>query len=278
MAEITAALVKQLRDATNVSMMECKRALTDAGGDMDAATRLLREKGIATAAKKATRTANQGLVSAIVADDKKSGAIIEINCETDFVARNPDFVSFVNDLTAKANQIDGSLADAVKDKVVQKITEIGENIVVKRNVRFVMKGTGAVASYIHMGGKVGVLLEVACGRQETVNSDVFAEAVKDITLHIAACSPKCLTSVEVPADLIKSEREIFAKQVEGKPANIIDKIVDGKMSKFFSEICLVDQPFVKEPKQSVTQFLAEKSKTAGDNITITRFVRYQLGE
>lgn len=278
MAEITAALVKQLREATNVSMMECKRALQDAGGDMDAAMRILREKGIATAAKKATRTANQGLVSAVVADDKQSGAIIEINCETDFVARNPDFISFVNDLTEKANQIDGSLAEEVKDVVVQKITEIGENIVVKRNVRFVVEGTGAITSYIHMGGKVGVLLEVACGKPETINSDVFAEAVKDVTLHIAACSPRYLTSDEVAEEDIKSEREIYAKQVEGKPANIIDKIVDGKMGKFFSEICLVDQPFVKEPKQSVTQFLAEKSKEAGDEITIKRFVRYQLGE
>jgi len=278
MAEITAALVKQLRDATNVSMMECKRALQDAGGDMEQATRLLREKGIATAAKKATRTANQGLVASSVSGDNKSGAIVEINCETDFVARNPNFVAFVAELAAKANEIDGVLADAVKDHVVQKITEIGENIVVKRNKRFKLQGTGVVESYIHMGGKVGVLVEVGCEKEDTLGKDAFKEAVKDITLHIAASSPRYLTSDEVSADEIKGEREIYAKQVEGKPANIIEKIVDGKMQKFFSEICLVDQPFVKEPKQSVTQYLAQKGKEAGDSLVIRRFARYQLGE
>ena len=278
MAEITAALVKELRDATNVSMMACKRCLQDADGDMDKALRLLREKGMATAAKKASRTANQGLVASKVADDSKSGAIIEINCETDFVARNPDFVSFVEALSAKANEIDGPLADAVKDEIVQKITEIGENVVVKRNARFTLEGNGVVASYIHLGGKVGVLVEVNCEKAETVENEAFVEAVKDVGLHIAACSPRYLTSDEVPEDEIKSEREIYAKQVEGKPENIIGKIVDGKMKKFFGEICLVDQPFVKEPKQSLTEYLAEKGKLAGDTITIKRFARYQLGE
>ncbi len=278
MAVITAALVKELRDATNVSMMECKRCLQEADGDMDKAVRLLREKGVATAAKKATRTANQGLIASKLADDAKTGAIIEINCETDFVARNPDFVKFVDELAAKANEADGVLADIVKTEVVQKITEIGENVVVKRNDRFTLEGTGVIGSYIHMGGKVGVLVEMNCEKAETVGSDIFADAVKDVTLHIAASSPKYLTSDEVDAEELKSEREIFAKQVEGKPENIIDKIVDGKVKKFFSEICLVEQPFVKEPKQSVTEFLAEKSKAVDDSITIKRFVRYQLGE
>jgi len=278
MAEITAALVKQLRDATNVSMMECKKALQESGGDMEQATRLLREKGMATAAKKATRTANQGLVAAKVSGDNKSGAIVEINCETDFVARNENFINFVAELAAKANEIDGELAEVVKDQVIQKVTEIGENIVVKRNTRFVLQGTGVVESYIHMGGKVGVLVEVGCEKEATVSSDVFKEAVKDVTLHIAASSPRYLTSDEVTEEEIKAEREIYAKQVEGKPANIIDKIVDGKIQKFFSEICLVEQPFVKEPKQSVTQYLAEKAKEVGDSFTIRRFARYQLGE
>ncbi len=278
MAEITAALVKQLRDATNVSMMECKRALQDSDGDMDQALKILREKGMATAAKKAARTANQGLVAAEVSEDGKSGAIIEINCETDFVARNEGFINFVAEMATKANEIEGELAEVVKDEVVQKITEIGENIVVKRNTRYQLQGTGVVGSYIHMGGKVGVLVEVACEKDETIGSDAFQEAVKDVTLHIAASSPRFLTSDEVSEDEIKAEREIYAKQVEGKPENIIDKIVDGKMQKFFSEICLVDQPFVKEPKQSVAQYLEEKGKEAGDSISVRRFARYQLGE
>jgi len=258
--------------------MECKRSLQDANGDLESAMRILREKGMATAVKKSSRTANQGLVAAKVSEDGKVGTIIEINCETDFVARNPDFVSFVRQMAEKAIEIDSSLADEVKDLVVQKITEIGENVVVKRNVRYTREGNGTVASYIHMGGKVGVLLEMSCEKPDTAAKEAFVEAVKDVTLHIAACNPRYLTSDQVSKEEIKSEREIYAKQVEGKPANMIEKIVDGKINKFFGEICLLAQPFVKEPKQSVTEFLAEKSRVVGDTLAIKRFVRYQLGE
>jgi elongation factor Ts len=277
MAGITADMVKELRDATNVSMMECKHALVEAGGDIAKATKLLRERGMAVAAKKASRTANQGLVASAIAEDGKIGSLIEVNCETDFVARNQSFQALVAQLAKKACATDANLADEVKAEVTAKISEIGENIVVRRNIRYVLGGTGKIASYIHLGGKVGVLVEVNCAKAETVANSVFIELVKDLTLQIAASSPRFLTDKDVPADVIASEREIYAKQVKDKPAQIVGKIVDGKLKKFYAESCLMDQPFVKEQKQSITQLVAVKNKELGETITVKRFVRYQVG-
>lgn len=278
MAEITASLVKTLRDATNVSMMECKRALVDSEGDLDLATKMLRERGIDVANKKASRAANQGLIAALVTDDSKTASLIEINCETDFVARNETFLTFAADLAAKACETDGSLAEEVKEDITSKITELGENIVIKRNTRYVIEGPGLVATYVHLGGKVGVLLDVGCEKEETVSNDKFKVLAKDLTLHIAAAAPTHLTSANVPEDLIASEREIYASQVKDKPAEIIERIVDGKIRKFFGEICLLDQGFVKEPKQSITELLDATGKEVDDKITVRRFERYQLGE
>jgi elongation factor Ts len=278
MVEITADVVRKLREATNVSMMECKRALVEAEGDMAKATKLLRERGIAVAAKKAARTANQGLLASVGAADGRVASLVEVNCETDFVARNATFAAFVKKLAAAACETDGSLADTVRDEVVAKIAEIGENIVVRRNLRYVLQGTGALGSYIHLGGKVGVLVEVAAEKDATARHETFLELVKDLTLHVAACAPHCLTPSDVPAAEIASEREIYAKQVKDKPPQIIDKIVDGKMKKFYSEVCLLEQPFVKEAKQSVAALLAEKGKALGDKLSVRRFVRWQLGE
>jgi elongation factor Ts len=278
MVDIIASLVKQLRDATNVSMMECKRALQETDGDLDKATTLLREKGIAVAAKRSAKAANQGIIAATSADEGKTLAMAEVNCETDFVARNSDFKAFVEQVAEAALSTDDDLGEAMHDTLIEKIASIGENIKIRRNVRYSLQGTGKVASYIHMGGKVGVLIEVACGKDETVASPVFDEVVRDLTLHVAAAAPACLTSDEVPEDDIAAERAIFAKQVEGKPENIIGMIVDGKIRKYFAEICLVEQGFVKEPKTSITELLAEKGKELGDELTIKRFVRYQLGQ
>lgn len=278
MAGITAAQVKELRDATNVSMMECKKALVEAGGDRDAAIRLLRERGLAIAGKKAARTAKQGLVAADVSDGGKLGVMIEVNCETDFVARNEVFQAFVQDLLVKAREVgDDDLAEAVKDEVVARVAEIGENIIVRRNIKYEVQGTGLIASYIHLGGKMGVLIEVGCENEETTQNAAFKELVKDITLHIAACNPICLKRDEVPEDVIRSEREIFAKQVEGKPANIIDKIVNGKMEKYYGQVCLLEQAFVKNPDQTVTQLLEDTGKALEDTPGIRRYARYQIG-
>ncbi|HMO49588.1 MAG TPA: translation elongation factor Ts [Kiritimatiellia bacterium] len=275
--EITASLVKELRDETNLGMMECKRALQEAGGDKEKAVRLLRERGLAIAGKKAERVAKEGRIAADIYDNGKTGVMIEVNCETDFVAKNENFQGFVATLLAHAKGIDGSLAEAAKDQVVAKIAEIGENIIVRRNVKYSVQGNGAIAGYIHLGGKVGVLLEVGCDKAETIQADAFKEAVKDVTLHIAAANPQFLNRADVAPEVIAAEREIYAKQVEGKPANIVDKIVDGKLEKFYSTIVLVEQGFVKDPDHTVADMLAAKGKELGDNLVIRRFTRYQVG-
>jgi elongation factor Ts len=273
--QITAAQVKELRTATGVSMMDCKKALQEAEGDIDGAMKLLRERGMAVAAKRASKEANQGLVTAV--GEGESLAMVEVNCETDFVARNSGFQAFVADVAAKALTTDEPLGEVMKNDLMDQIAAIGENLKIRRNVRYTLDGTGKVASYIHMGGKVGVLVEVGCTKPETVTDATFVEVVKDITLHIAAAAPRYLNASEVPEELLNEERAIFAKQVEGKPEKIIDQIVAGKVRKFYGEICLVDQGFVKEPKQSITALLEEAGKKLGDTLTIRRYKRFQLG-
>ncbi|MBL7077859.1 MAG: translation elongation factor Ts [Kiritimatiellae bacterium] len=277
MATITATQVKELRDATAVSMMECKKALQETDGNIEEATRLLRERGMAVAAKRAAKATNQGIIASDKSDGGTTVGLVEVNCETDFVARNDDFKAFVVALAAKAVTTDEPLSEACADELTDQIASIGENLKIRRNVRFELQGTGAIADYIHMGGKVGVLVELACEKDNTTEAPAFQELLRDLTLHVAACNPSYLTSDEVPEDELNAERAIFAKQVEGKPEQIIDKIVDGKVRKFFGEICLVEQGFVKEPKQSVTDLLAEVGKSVDDTLTIRRYVRYQLG-
>lgn len=276
--EISATLVKQLRDATNVSMMECKRALVEAGGDMDKAARLLRERGMAVAAKKATRTANQGLISSATAENGKYTSLVEVNCETDFVARNSIFQAFVAKVAGKACETDANLGEVLNAEVVAKVAEIGENIVLRRNLRYTLQGLGGVAPYIHLGGKVGVMVELGCTKESTPKDPRFQALLKDLTLQVAAASPRYLVQEEVPAAEIASEREIYAKQITDKPAQIVEKIVDGKIKKYCQEICLLDQPFVKEVKQTIRALLAETSKELGDTLTVRRFARYKLGE
>ncbi len=274
--EISAALVKELRDATNVGMMECKRALVEAKGDKAAAIKLLRERGMAIAAKKSGRAANQGVIASAIMDDGRTGSLVEVNCETDFVAKNDGFRAFVQELAVKAAGADGQLAETCKTEIVAKIAEIGENIVVRRNLRFQASGPGLVASYIHHGSSIGVLLEAACGRAETAAT--LGELLKDICMHIAASSPRFVDRAAVPPAVVAAEREIFAKQVQGKPANIIEKIVDGKMNKFYEQVCLLEQPFVRDQEQKVGQLLQLKNKETGDAIVLRRFARFQVGE
>jgi len=278
MAEITASMVKELRDATNVSMMECKRALQEANGDKDKAFKLLRERGMAVAAKKADRVAKNGKISAKVSADGKTGVMIEINCETDFVTRNEIFQKFVVEMTDKAMGCSGDPAEAFKADIVAKVAEIGENIVLRKSEKFAVSGTGAVASYIHMGGTVGVLAELSFSKADTVNNAVFKELALDICLHIAAARPASLDRSGVPAQLVEDEKALFLKQVEGKPANIVEGILKGKLNKFYSQICLIEQMFVKDDKISITQLLEAKSKEIGDKVEIKRYTRWQLGD
>jgi elongation factor Ts len=274
---ITAAQVKELRQATNVGMMECKRALTETDGDMDRAIKLLRERGMVIAGKKADRVANEGLVAARVAEDASLGVLIEVDCETDFVARNETFRSFVGALADKAFAVDGDLAEICKDELVAKIAEMGENLVIRRQIRFARQGEGAVASYIHLGAKIGVLVEVGCEKPGTASQPAFQEMVKDLCLHIAAAKPPYLTRDEVPADLVAAERDIFAKQAEGKPANIVEKIVLGKLEKFFAQSALVEQGFVKDPDRTVSDLLRDVGKQVDDVLCLRRYALYQIG-
>ena len=290
MAEISASLVKELRDKTNAGMMECKNALKETEGDVDAAIKFLRERGAIKAAKKADREAKEGIVSANIDAESRSGVLVEVNCETDFVAKNDNFKTFVSELTdavagsdasdvESANSIskdEGSLDDFVKAKVI----ELGENLQFRRMVRYDVEGSGVVASYIHLGGKVGVLLEINCGNAESASNDSFRELVKDLTLHIAASSPAGIGRDEISSDLVEAEKDLFRKQMEDsdKPPEIMEKIIEGKLGKFYSTVCLLEQGFIKDPDQTISDLLAAKGKDLDDELTVRRFARFGVGE
>ena len=287
---ISATAVKELREKTNAGMMDCKKVLTETNGDMDAAIKLLRERGIAKAGAKADRAANEGIIAARVSANGSSGLLLEINCETDFVSKNENFQSFVNeiaDTVAASSAADHAAALAVtlgghsiEDSVKAKVVEIGENLQFRKYVRFNAEAGGVIASYIHPPGKVGVLIEVGITNPATAGSDAFKELVRDLTLHIAACAPKGLSREDIPADVVDGEREIFRARLadSGKPENIIENILKGQINKFFAESCFLEQPFVKDDKQTVTQLLEAKGKELGDTLSVKRFVRFGLGE
>ena len=285
MAEITTALITDLRNRTNAGMMDCKKALIETQGDMDAAIKVLRERGQAIQVKRASKEANQGVVSAAASADGKVLALVEVNCETDFVAKTDNFKKFVASVTAKVLAGGEHVVETMQDDLVGIVAATGENVKIRRVTRYALAGTGCIASYIHMGGKVGVLVEVACAKAETAANPVFADLAHDLSLQIAAAAPRWLKSAEVPADVIAGEKDIFRKQIEEqnkekpKPANILEKILDGKIKKFFGEVCLVDQIFVKDEakKLTIAQLVSATAKKLGDTVSIRRFVRYQLG-
>ena len=275
---ITTGMIKELRDATSLGIADCKKALEQTNGDFDEAVKILREKGASVAAKRASKEANEGKIDAVVSNNSQQAAMIEVNCETDFVTRNDDFQAFVNELLDDSlNHKSGEMADAVSSKIEEKVAQVGEKISVRRNEKWDVEGTGAISSYIHMGGKVGVLLELTCGNQESIDNSDFKELAKDLTLHVAAAAPEYLSRDEVPTSQVEEEKDIFRKQLVGKPENIIDNILTGKINKYFSQICFLEQGFVKEEKQSITQLITEKSKIIGDEITVKRYIRFQLG-
>ncbi|QBG46678.1 elongation factor Ts [Verrucomicrobia bacterium S94] len=275
---ITVKMIKELRDSTSMGIDDCKKALEQTDGDFDAAVKILREKGAAVAAKRASKEAKEGMVAAIVSDDAKSAGMIEVNCETDFVTRNEDFQKFVEELRQDAlNHESDKMAEDVNDKIETVMAAIGEKIKLRRNVKWDVEGTGSITSYIHMGGKVGVLLELGFEKEETAASPVYQELAKDLTLHVAAAAPAYLSRDEVPAEQLEEEMDIARKQLAGKPENIMEGILKGKANKFYSLICFLEQGFVKEDKVSITKLLEEKSKELGDTITVKRYVRYQLG-
>lgn len=277
MAEISAADVGKLREATGAGLMDCKKALTEAGGNFDAAVDLLRKKGIASAGKKAGRDAKEGLIVKYLREDNKLGLLVEVNCETDFVARNESFGAFCDDIARKLAA--NPNVDLEADRVAA-VAKIGENIKISRHNRMEVSGNGVVAGYIHTGGKVGVLVEVGAGKQETTANEEFKQLVRDVTLQIAASSPVAVSRESVPADLVAKEREIAAQsdRLKGKPAQAMEKILQGVIEKYYQTVCLVDQGFVKNPEVTVKQHVDTIGKKLGDEITVRRFVRLKVGE
>jgi elongation factor Ts len=278
MAEITAATVAKLREMTNAGMMDCKKALTEANGDIDTAVDILRKKGTATAAKKASREAKEGIIAQHIAAGGRLGVLVEVNCETDFVARNETFRAFGDELAKKLVADPNANLESDRETAV---TKIGENIKIARHARMEVSGNGLIAAYIHTGAKVGVLVEVGAGKESTVANDEFKQLVKDITLQIAAGHPFAVSREEVPADVIQKERDIAAQsdRLKGKPAQALEKILQGMLDKFFQTYCLVEQGFVKKNSEiSVKEHVATVAKQLGDEITIRRFVRFQVGE
>ena len=268
---ITAELVKQLREKTGAGMMDCKKVLTETDGDMEKAAELLRERGIAKAAKKSGRIAAEGLVATYVTADKKVGSVVEVNAETDFVAKNDEFVNFVNDvaeIVADKNPADveallettyKETGKTVKEVLTEKIATIGENMTIRRFERF--ESEGLVESYIHGAGKIAVLVDFAKGEKELA---------KDVCMQIAAARPEYLNRESVPQERVAKEMEILKAQAmnEGKPAEIAEKMVQGRIGKFYGEICLLDQEFVKDPSMKVGDLI--KSKGA-ERVRVARF-------
>ncbi len=273
MAEISAKDVKALRDQTGAGMMDCKLALKDAEGDAERAMDLLRERGLSKAGKRAGRATSEGAVALSI--DGGFGVIIELGCETDFVAKNDQFIEFVGDV-AKL-KLTAPDSDFEEMRVAQ-VAKLGENILLSRDAKLEVDGTGLVAAYIHTGAKVGVLLQVGAGKEDTLGNDDFKVLVKDITLHIAASAPVSVSRDEIDPELVAKEKAIAEEQAVGKPPQAIEKIVTGKMNKFFATNCLLEQGFVKNPDISIKDHVASVAQALGDEITVAKFLRFQIGE
>jgi elongation factor Ts len=283
---ITADQVKKLRDQTGAGMMECKAALTEANGDFEEANTILRKRGLASASKKAGRATSEGLIGNRLSADRSAGVLVEVNCESDFVARTPDFQKLVQDVLTEIEKAGDAANDAwlkdpngpVQKLVAAGIAKMGENMAVPRFARYA--GQGYVAQYIHMGGKIGVQVEFGGVAPAVSGRDELQALAKEIAMQIAAASPQYASRESVPAATLDKEKAIYRAQMEnsGKPANVIDKIVEGKLGSFYQQVVLPDQPSIRDPKQTVASVIAAASKTLGAPIAVTRFVRLKVGE
>ena len=275
MAEVTAKMVAELRKMTSAGLMDCKKALTETDGDIEKAVDVLRSQGTIKAAKKAAREANEGIISHYIQPDSKAGILIEINCETDFVAKNETFVEFATEIAKlKLNEPETDF----EELRISQVAKIGENIQFSRDSKLEVNEKGLIAAYIHTGGKVGVLLQVGIGKDETLANEEFKSLVKDITLHIAASAPVSVSREEVDPELVEKEKVIAQEQAEGKPPQAVENIVNGKINKFYATNCLVEQGFVKNPDISIKDYISTVSQSLGDVITIDKFLRFQVGE
>ena len=283
-------MVKELRELTGAGMMDCKKALTETDGDMEKAVDFLIEKGLAAAAKKSSRIAAEGIVAEAMAEDAKSGVLVEINCETDFVAKNEDFKSFANDvakqaLVSEAADLEAFLGEAwladttktVKDMVTAQVAVIGENINIRRFEKL-NAADGCVACYIHGGGSLGVMVY---GKTDVVNDEIKT-CLRNVAMQVAAMDPKYVSRDEVPADYLEHEKEILMAQAKeenpNKPENIIEKMITGRLNKEMKEICLLDQAYVQDSDVTVAQYVANTGKANGADLSVVKFVRFKTGE
>lgn len=286
---ISAKVVKELRERTGAGMMACKKALTETNGDMDKAIEVLREKGLAAAAKKAGRIAAEGLIQTYISEDKKVGSVVEVNCETDFVAANQDFVNFTKSVAEKAATSNAAnLEELLKETVVMEgqemtiadattalIAKLGENMAVRRFLKFTVEN-GIIHKYMHGEGRIGVLVQLSCEKE----SPVLEEVAKEVAMHIAAANPLFLNRDQVDNETLEKEKEIYRVQAlnEGKPEKIVEKMVMGRINKYYKENCLVDQLWIRDDKLTISKYLQEKSKEVGSEIKIDNFARFERGE
>ena len=285
---ISAADVKKLRDQTGAGMMDCKAALEEANGNFEEATTILRKKGLASAAKKAGRTTGEGVIGNRVAADHSSGVVVEVNCESDFVARTEDFQKLVQDVITDIEQAGDRATPEwlhdpngpVRQRVAATIGKLGENMAVPRFVRYA--GQGYVGQYIHMGGKIGVQVEFGGVTPAVAARDEFTTLVKEVAMQIAAASPSYASRAEVPPEVLEKEKAIYRAQMEnsGKPANVIEKIIEGKLGSFYAQVVLPDQASIRDPKAKATvaDVVSAAAKALGAPLTVTRFVRLKVGE
>jgi elongation factor Ts len=290
---ITATQINELRKSTGAGMLDCKKALEETGGDFEKAVDFLRTKGLAAAAKKAGRAATEGTVAAFISDDLKSGVLLEINSETDFVAKNDKFQAFVasigshilatspDDVEAMLPQaFSGDASKTVQAYLSESISIIGENLQIRRFAKYDVTGDGLIGSYIHAGGKIGVLVQVASPAVSDANRDALLGFVKDIAMHSAAAAPAYVSRDQVPVDVLEREKDVYrAKAKEsGKPDPIIEKIIGGQINKFYADICLLEQAFVKDTDKTIQQVAKECGNAVGGTVAVTQFERFVLGE
>lgn len=290
---VTAAMIKELRELTGVGMSACKNALVETDGNIEEAIEVLRKQGLANATKKAGRIAAEGLSYAYITDDNKTGVVVEVNSETDFVAKNEVFQNFVKSIASQVAGSDAKTVDelfaekyiendsqTVKDALVEKISVIGENLNIRRFEKIVNDGNSCLVSYIHAGGKIAVLVELASASQDAA----VVQAGKNVAMQIASMNPKFVATSDVPDDFIAHEKSVLMEQAKNdpknanKPENILEKMLIGRLNKEMKEFCLLEQEYVLGDKMSVAQYLKEVSKEVGTDVTVKSFVRFETGE
>jgi len=288
MAEISASLVMKLRKMSGQGMMDCKNALNEADGDIEKAMEILRKKGLATLAKRAERETSEGIVVGKTSQNGDTAVLVSLCCETDFVAKSDDFAAAVEKLADYAiacpqdkgvDNILETTVDGVKfsDVLTELVSRTGEKTEVGDYAKYKLDGPGLITTYIHFNRKIATMVQIETGDENTAQSDILKQTANDIAMHITAINPIALDKESIDPELIEKEKAVYAEQVKNKPQNIIEKIVEGKLNKFFAEKCLLSQPFVKDDSKTVAQVVAEAAKQAGGEAKITRFVRFGVG-